>query len=362
MRIIYIFFTSIIILSTISCDLFIKLNETEYYSDIDKNDKSVFKYGGSVNIPNPRRIEISMNGKYLYVNSIASDIFKINLNKDGALSKPEILDYSFFIEKCFLSKDCKFLYGLNAVSIYIYKLDINTGNVINVDTQMSYYNGGTIGYCDITEDGKYIYIPGDLAGLPDSLNIFEMDLNNGSAINNSVYYTSDFNPINTVKVSPDSRHVYVCGLGGGVFKFDRDINNGTISNGEQYYNANCANLTISPDGKFVFVIVGDQIISFIRNINTGSLMEKYAFNLGTFFQSFCVSNDSKYIYAGTGAGAPNDMFICLKINDNGFLKEDYRYDDITMDVNCYICVSPNDRSIYISSGDADKLYWFKRDF
>ena len=244
-------------------------------------------------------LALSGDGKHAYYVSITNDSvnwFEINAST-GALSYRGVLkdnlngvdglDYASWLT---ISNDGKHVYvtGYEDSAVSWYDRNANTGALTYGGMLKDGVNGvdGLNGAWRGTfaSDGKYLYLAGSL---DNSVSWFERNATTGALtylgmLKDGVNGVDGLAGAQNVKLSPDGNHAYVTGINDhAVSWFDRNgatgilTYGGTLKDGVNGVDGleKARNLTLSPDGLFVYVTAeNDDAVSWYgRNASTGAL-------------------------------------------------------------------------------------------
>jgi|GEM_PF-3391684 len=356
-----------------SCDLFIKLNKTEW----EKEDEEVkigsgrLSYKGnfmsSTDLDTPSYVVVSPDGRNVYVatgtttNNVVwfdRDIKSGNLtyrgvDTDAVTGTLRTLD---------ISPDGKNIYAATNTTneVLCFDRDLNTGSI---NFKYSYSLTGAF-HVIVSPDGLNVYVgcyssseiqvykresDGSLTGIQ-SMNVFQFV---------------------SVEMSNDCRYVYASSnMDDEVAVFKRNINDGSLTLIDNFTVLNARSPRVSPDDRFLYIIdaelspPGGSIILYNRDLNNGLINQLKTFQESEINQGLysVIAPDGNHIYFTYGTAT--DCAVCwFKINKkNGSLSDFDLYSNgayITFAQG--IAISPDGRHVYVTGRDSDSIVWFDRD-
>ncbi len=179
----------------------------------------------------------------------------------------------------------------------------------------------------------------------------------------------------TVAQSPDGKQVYVSALGanGGLTTFDRDQSTGKLlfNQTAKIASYDLVNLAFSADAKHLYATtLLDKLVVLERDTNTGKLSLKTTISdvpglVNTFLVT--VSTDGKHVYVLSRHSSGSDVLAAFARDANsGELSSIAQYFDNVGDVRglakaSAMVISPDGKSVYVTSSVANSITLFNRD-
>jgi len=347
-------FLLILVLIVFSCDLFVKVNQSEWYKDEDREISGHLSYKDFYNYSFAAPIAISPDSKNLYACS-NGNVVGFDIDKDnGYLSNYRVfmdIDFSYLE----LTPDGRFLYASDTTAglmdVYLFKRDLNTGN-LSEGKPLGLGFGASI-FFTISPDGRFLYVNDSSAYITK----YEIDQSNGTLKNRE---QSDYAlPPYYCTISSDGKSFYFSN-GTDLCLLELNPVNGDIVGPLNQYTAPIVPMwpAVSEDLRYLFIgdnSASNEIFFYKRDLNTGKLSEINSMDIGFLPYYVVVSNNSRFLYATTS----NNEVLWFRIKDNELIREGGYKDDTRLFNPAFIKISPNGRYFYVGSENGITL--FERD-
>jgi len=360
-----IIFSLCLIFLLISCDLFIKLNESELLQDEKKSESISLKgyfIGDAGELDNPISITISPDGRDIYITN-GGDIDNVvwfkrdaksgKLTCNGEVSNTITNEDLTYIA---ISPDGKNVYAIDygPFELLIFNRDITSGKLDYIKRVYAYEPKSIL----VPYDGKSLYI-----GCFDSISYyFDRDINTGDLDDNGYIYHGSNGYFVDMVISQLDKHIYtVDDSNNNVVFLERNENSG-YSLKDTYLFANVCSIAIHPNDKYVYAIDSTGSIQvYERDLNKGDLdmIQNYSVSHSS-LSKIAVTNDWEKLFY---IDYTNSLLGWCNINTNGKLSDNNSLTISNPIINNAkgICISPDSKYIYIIGEGSSSVAWFERE-
>ncbi|RIK43641.1 MAG: hypothetical protein DCC55_05215, partial [Chloroflexi bacterium] len=242
----------------------------------------------------------------------------------------------------------------------------------------------------VAPDGRFIYVAGSGES---AISIFARNADDTVTFENHISSTVELEGVRDLAVSPDGAHLYAAGFAnnqsGFVSVYQRDLTNGELTHVQTRKEgellvlfpvprfmdglAGAIDLSISPDGRFVYVATyyDSSVVVYSRQPASGQLALAYIYRNGSNgitgmggAMGVAMSPDSRHLFV---AGGQDDAIAIFdRDSENGRLSfveaivRDPNTGEPKLDNPTGVLVSPDGSTVFATSSVDDAVVWFAK--